>query len=78
MPPILPRYNDKCYACDARAIGVRDQRPEGVVEAACYRHLDPSLRSRAACCFCGGFRPSVVMDGGALAHIACIRAANGE
>jgi hypothetical protein len=32
---------DVCYACDARAIGTRDRRPEGgLVEKACVRHAD--------------------------------------
>ncbi len=33
-----------CYACDANAIGVRDQRPEGGdVVPACGRHAEVTL-----------------------------------
>lgn len=33
--------SDRCYACDARAIGTRDRRAEGgLVEQACARHAD--------------------------------------
>lgn len=32
---------DRCYACDARASGTRDRRPEGgKLEQACARHAD--------------------------------------
>lgn len=33
--------SDRCYACDARAVGTRDRRAEGGrVERACARHTD--------------------------------------
>lgn len=34
----------RCYACDARAIGTRDRRPEGgELEQACARHMDAGV-----------------------------------
>lgn len=66
----------RCYACDARpTVGVRDRRLEGgLVEAACARHADPTIRAHAACCYCGGARPSRLVDGD-LAHASCHAAA---
>jgi hypothetical protein len=66
-----PRCGTKCYACDSPATGVRDRRLEGgLVEAACKRHTDHTLKSYAACCYCAGPRPSLVIDG-TLAHKSC-------
>ena len=66
-----PFHTSRCYACDAPACGVRDRRPEGgMVEAACKRHADPTIRAFAACMFCSGARPSIVIDGD-FAHKGC-------
>lgn len=38
---------DRCYACDARAVGTRDRRLEGGrVERACARHADTTDGAR--------------------------------
>ena len=67
----LPFRTRRCYACDAPACGVRDRRPEsGVVEPACARHADPTLRAYAACCYCDGPRPTLDIDGD-FAHRSC-------
>jgi hypothetical protein len=62
----------KCYACDStRAVGVRDRRPEGgVVEAACQRHYDPTIKAHASCLYCSGPRPSTLV-GNDFAHKKC-------
>lgn len=66
----LPRYSDKCYACDAPAIGVRDRRPEGLdLKSACARHADPTLDSFPACMHCAGpVRAGVVDDALMIEH----------
>lgn len=67
----LPFHTRRCYACDAHACGVRDRRPEGgSIEAACKRHADPTIKAFAACMFCSGARPSLVIDGD-FAHKSC-------
>lgn len=41
LASIISAIADRCYACDARAIGTRDRRPEGgQLERACARHAD--------------------------------------
>lgn len=68
-----PFHSARCYACDDPAHGVRDRRLEGgLVEAACKRHADPTIPAYAACAFCSGPRPSIVLDGGSFAHKACV------
>lgn len=42
---------DKCYACDAEAVGQCDHN--GKRKAACARHADRDLPSLRACVFCG-------------------------
>lgn len=37
-----------CYACNARAAGLRDLRPEGAVELACMKHRDLKLVPKRA------------------------------
>lgn len=38
---VIDQVGDRCYACDARAVGTRDRRPEGgQLERACARHAD--------------------------------------
>lgn len=66
-----PYCTERCYACDAKACGVRDRRPEGgVVEAACSRHADPTIKAYAACMYCSGTRPTLLIDKD-LAHKKC-------
>jgi hypothetical protein len=66
-----PYHTSRCYACDGTACGVSDRRHAGgLVEAACKRHADASIRAFAACVFCSGARPSLVIDGD-FAHRAC-------
>ena len=66
-----PFHTARCYACDGKACGVRDRRPEGgLIEAACKRHADPSIPSYVACMFCSGPRPTLLVDG-SFAHKGC-------
>lgn len=62
----------KCYACDSKeAIGVRDRRLEGgLIESACKRHADPTLKAHKSCMYCDGPRPSLLIDYD-LAHKKC-------
>jgi hypothetical protein len=41
-----------------------------MVEAACKRHADPSIKACAACVFCSGPRPTLTIDGD-FAHKGC-------
>ena len=67
----LPFHTERCYACDSKAIGVRDRRPEGgLVEAACKRHADPTIKAHKACMYCSGPRPTLLIDGD-FAHKSC-------
>jgi hypothetical protein len=68
----VPYHAARCYACDGQACGIRDRRPEGgMAEAACKRHADPTIAAFAACCFCLGARPTIVIGGLDLAHKRC-------
>ncbi len=71
--PSLPYHTLACYACDAPACGVRDRRLEGgLVEAACARHADPTIRAHAACVYCSGRVVVRSLDiDGELAHKSC-------
>ena len=71
-PAALTYSTRRCYACDSKdAIGVRDRRPEGgMVEAACARHADPTIKAVAACMYCSGPRPTLDIDGD-FAHKKC-------
>jgi len=70
--PSTPYFTSSCYACDAPACGVRDRRPEGgMVEAACARHADPTIRAHAACGYCSGRLAARSHD---FAHKACLAA----
>jgi hypothetical protein len=72
----LPLTSTRCYACDAGAVGVRDQRPEGgMIEPACDRHRDSAIRTYHACVYCLGPRPSLTIDLD-LAHKSCHLAAS--
>lgn len=64
-----------CYCCDAMAVGLRDQRPEGgMVEPACKRHMDPTLRSHAACSLCEDpVRAGSLVVDGRYVHKRCER-----
>lgn len=67
------RVIGRCYACDAKVVGVRDRRPEGgEVEMACARHADPTIAVRAVCMYCGMSvrRGSITIDT-EHAHRAC-------
>lgn len=65
----------KCYACDAKAVGLRDCRPEGgELEKACERHAE--ARAQAICSYCmGGIRRGALDVDGYWAHVRCERAA---
>jgi hypothetical protein len=65
----------RCYACDAKPVGIRDRRPEGGdLEHACARHADPTLQAVEVCFMCCGAirRGSLDLDG-SLVHAACYR-----
>jgi hypothetical protein len=66
-----------CYACDGRAVGLRDRRPEGGrMEKACARHAEPSIRVFQACMYCmGPVRKGSIEIDGAWAHASCHREA---
>jgi hypothetical protein len=67
----IPFFTARCYACDSEACGVRDRRPEGgMIEAACKRHADPRVKAYAACTYCSGSRPTLLIDG-SFAHKGC-------
>lgn len=67
-----------CYACDKRAVGYRDRRPEGgSLEYACKRHADPTIRTYEACMYCGGpVRAGSLAIDGSFAHVKCHREAS--
>ena len=51
----VPFHGGRCYACDAKAVGLRDRRPEGgMMETACKRHADPTIKTFDACIYCSG------------------------
>lgn len=67
----VPFHQDRCYACDSKAVGVRDRRPEGgMIEPGCKRHADPSIKSYAACMYCSGPGPTRTIDGD-FVHKGC-------
>lgn len=71
----IPFHGGTCYACGARATGLRDRRPEGGdLEPACNRHKDPRIQTYDACIFCDGpvRTGSLVIDGD-FAHAKCVR-----
>ena len=66
-----------CYACDAKATGLRDRRPEGgEVEPACPRHAEPGLVPVLVCMYCNEptRKGSLTVDGHE-AHAKCHREA---
>jgi hypothetical protein len=51
----LPFHGGDCYACEQRATGLRDRRPEGgLLERACGKHKDPTIKTYDACMYCDG------------------------
>jgi hypothetical protein len=73
MSSPIPFHGGNCYACDQRATGFRDLRPEGgSLEPACKRHADPTIETYQACMYCDGAvrRGSLVIDGD-FAHKQC-------
>ena len=72
-----PCFGSQCYACDARSVGVRDQRPEGgMLEQACGRHADPTIPSFDACFYCSTpVRKGSIDIDGEHAHKSCHREA---
>ena len=51
----VPFHGGTCYACNHAAVGFRDQRPEGgMLEPACGRHADPTIKTYDACIYCDG------------------------
>ncbi len=66
-------FGGTCYACDAKAVGLRDRRPEGgMMERACKRHADPTSLTFDACIYCSGpvRKDSLDIDG-EFAHKSC-------
>ena len=70
-----PFHGGACYACDARAVGLRDRRPEGgALETACARHADPTIAVYCACIYCDGVVRAGSLDiDGSFAHAKCHR-----
>ena len=71
-------HGGDCYACDHKAVGLRDRRPEGFdLEPACQRHADPTIHVSRCCMYCD--RPvrhgSLEVDGN-FAHVSCHREAS--
>lgn len=73
----MPFHGGGCYACDARAVGFRDLRPEGgALEPACKRHADPRIKTFDACMYCdGAVRKGALVVDGDFAHKQCHAAA---
>ncbi len=67
-----------CYACGAKAVGLRDRRPEGgEVEPACARHAEPRLVPVLVCIYCGEpTRKRAISVDGEGAHARCHREAS--
>jgi len=77
-PKGLPFHGGRCYACPKAAKGFRDRRPEGgLLEPACERHMDPTIKTYDACIFCNGpvRKGSVAIDDD-FAHQKCMREEN--
>ena len=43
-----------------------------MVEAACTRHADPTIKAYVACMYCSGPRPTLLIEG-TFAHKGCYR-----
>jgi hypothetical protein len=73
--PLRPFYGgQKCYACDARPVGLADRRfsAEGDLEPACARHRDPAIKVYDACMYCDRAVRSGSLDvDGNFAHRKC-------
>lgn len=72
-PKKMPFFGGNCYACDAKAVGLRDRRPEGgELENACTRHRDPTIQTYNACVKCMGPTRKGSLDvGGQNWHRKC-------
>lgn len=66
---------EKCYACSAKPVGLRDRRPEGgELEIACTRHADPRILVYEACIFCDGpARKGSLRIEGQFVHQSCYK-----
>lgn len=67
---------DRCYACDARAVGAAERWANGSMEhvAACKRHADPTITKVVQICrYCGSpvRAGSLSVGDGMYAHHAC-------
>ena len=75
-----PFYGGKCYACDAKAVGLCDRRKHYVEDAlvpACERHADPTVKCYEACFYCNGQARKGSLDiEGNFAHAKCHREAS--
>ena len=71
-----PFCGGTCYACDAKATGLRDLTPSGgVLESACPRHADPTIAVFEACMYCETRVRAGSFDvDGCFAHKSCHRA----
>lgn len=50
-----PFHGGTCYACNEKAVGFRNRRPEGgSLEIGCKRHADPTILTYDACVKCLG------------------------
>lgn len=70
-------FGGTCYACDSKATGLRDRRPEGgLLETACKRHADPTIKTFDACIYCSTPVRSGSLDvDGEFAHKSCHKGA---
>lgn len=71
---------EKCYACEATPVGIRDRRPEGGdIEVACERHADPTIEVFKACRLCNGrLGNDYLMIDGQFIHTECERDADDD
>jgi hypothetical protein len=79
-PDKLPFFGGRCYACGAKASGLRDRRPEGgSLETACARHHDPKIKTFEACVYCSGpVRKGSVSIDDEWAHKSCHKEASSD
>lgn len=65
---------EKCYACSAKPVGLRDRRPEGgFLEIACERHADPRIHVYEACVCDGPARKGSLSIEGQFVHQSCYK-----
>jgi hypothetical protein len=74
-PERVPFYGgEKCYACDAKPVGLADRRhdAEGAYMPACERHRNLTIRTYDACIYCNGqVRKGSLSIDGEFAHKSC-------